>query len=25
LGITTPGKIARYCESLPKGMVPGSD
>ena len=25
LWITTPGEIARYCESLPKGTVPGSD
>jgi peptidoglycan/xylan/chitin deacetylase (PgdA/CDA1 family) len=24
LWITTPGEIARYCESLPKGTVPGS-
>jgi hypothetical protein len=24
LWITTPGEIARYCETLPKGMVPGS-
>ena len=23
LWITTPGEIARYCESLPKGTVPG--
>ena len=23
--ITTPGEIARYCETLPKGTVPGSD
>lgn len=23
--ITTPGDIARYCEGLPKGTVPGSD
>jgi allantoinase len=22
--ITTPGEIARYCEGLPKGTVPGS-
>jgi hypothetical protein len=25
LWIATPGEIARYCESLPKGTVPGSD
>src|SRR5271166_1819618 len=25
LWITTPGEIARYCESLPKGTIPGSD
>jgi allantoinase len=25
LWITTPGEISRYCESLPKGTVPGSD
>jgi len=25
LWITTPGEIARYCETLPKGTVPGSD
>ena len=25
LWITTPGEIARYCEGLPKGTVPGSD
>jgi hypothetical protein len=25
LWITTPCEIARYCESLPKGTVPGSD
>ena len=25
LWITTPGEIARYCTSLPKGMVPGSE
>jgi peptidoglycan/xylan/chitin deacetylase (PgdA/CDA1 family) len=25
LWITTPGEIARYCESLPKGTVPGSE
>jgi len=25
LWITTPGEIARYCESLPEGTVPGSD
>jgi allantoinase len=25
LWITTPGEIARYCESLPKGTVPGSN
>ena len=24
LWITTPGEIARYCESLPEGIVPGS-
>ena len=24
LWITTPGEIARYCEGLPKGIVPGS-
>ena len=24
LWITTPGEIARYCESLPKGTIPGS-
>jgi hypothetical protein len=24
LWITTPGEIARYCETLPKGTVPGS-
>jgi len=24
LWITTPGEIARYCEGLPKGTVPGS-
>jgi allantoinase len=24
LWITIPGEIARYCESLPKGTVPGS-
>jgi hypothetical protein len=24
LWITTPGEIARYCEALPKGIVPGS-
>jgi hypothetical protein len=24
LWLTTPGEIARYCESLPKGTVPGS-
>jgi len=24
LWLTTPGEIARYCESLPQGMVPGS-
>jgi peptidoglycan/xylan/chitin deacetylase (PgdA/CDA1 family) len=24
LWITTPGEIARYCEALPKGAVPGS-
>jgi hypothetical protein len=24
LWITTPGEIARYCESLPHGTVPGS-
>jgi peptidoglycan/xylan/chitin deacetylase (PgdA/CDA1 family) len=24
LWITTPGEIARYCEALPKGTVPGS-
>jgi len=24
LWITTPGEIARYCETLPKGIVPGS-
>ncbi|HWB47521.1 MAG TPA: polysaccharide deacetylase family protein [Stellaceae bacterium] len=24
LWITTPGEIARYCEGLPKGVVPGS-
>jgi allantoinase len=23
--ITTPGEIARYCESLPKGTIPGSE
>jgi hypothetical protein len=22
--ITTPGEIARYCEGLPKAIVPGS-
>jgi len=25
LWITTPGAIARYCESLPKGTIPGSE
>ena len=25
LWITTPGEIARFCASLPKGIVPGSD
>ena len=25
LWITTPGEIARYCENLPKGTVPGTD
>jgi allantoinase len=25
LWITTPGEIARYCESLPKGTIPGSE
>jgi hypothetical protein len=25
LWLTTPGEIARYCESLPKGTVPGSE
>jgi allantoinase len=25
LWITTPGEIARYCEGLPKGTVPGSN
>ena len=25
LWITTPGEIARYCETLPKGIVPGSE
>src|SRR6267154_939272 len=25
LWITTPGEIARYCETLPKGTVPGSE
>jgi allantoinase len=25
LWITTPGEIARYCESLPKGVIPGSE
>src|SRR5260370_39537503 len=25
LWITTPGEIARYCESLPKWMIPGSE
>ncbi|MBV8120037.1 MAG: polysaccharide deacetylase family protein [Alphaproteobacteria bacterium] len=25
LWITTPGEIARYCASLPKGIVPGSE
>jgi len=25
LWITTPGEITRYCASLPKGTVPGSD
>jgi allantoinase len=25
LWITTPGEIARYCESLPGGTIPGSD
>jgi hypothetical protein len=25
LWITTPGEIARYCEGLPKGTIPGSD
>jgi hypothetical protein len=25
LWITTPGEIARYCESLPKGTVRGSN
>jgi peptidoglycan/xylan/chitin deacetylase (PgdA/CDA1 family) len=25
LWITTPGEIARYCETLPQGTVPGSD
>ena len=24
LWVTTPGEIARYCEALPKGVVPGS-
>ena len=24
LWITTPGEIARYCESLPEGTIPGS-
>jgi len=24
LWITTPGEIARYCETLPKGTVPGA-
>jgi len=24
LWLTTPGDIARYCENLPKGTVPGS-
>jgi hypothetical protein len=24
LWITTPGEIARYCEGLPEGVVPGS-
>ena len=24
LWLTTPGEIARYCETLPKGIVPGS-
>jgi peptidoglycan/xylan/chitin deacetylase (PgdA/CDA1 family) len=23
--VTTPGEIARYCESLPKGTIPGSE
>jgi allantoinase len=25
LRITTPGAIAHYCESLPKGTIPGSE
>jgi len=25
LWITTPGEIARYCASLPNGIVPGSE
>ena len=25
LWLTTPGEIARYCESLPKGTLPGSE
>ena len=25
LWLTTPGEIARYCERLPKGTVPGSE
>ena len=25
LWITTPGEIARYCESLPKGTISGSE
>jgi hypothetical protein len=24
LWITNPGDIARYCEALPKGTIPGS-